>query len=79
MLGIASLIRRADHETRYDFAPFGEPPTDIWPPASVRFSSDRGYVRVNVKQNLVLSKAHLRLLAEIGAAAVLVAIVVAVY
>jgi hypothetical protein len=56
---------------------FGEPPADIWPPAAVRFGDDLGYVRVNVKRNLVVSKARLRLLTEIGAAAVLVAMIVA--
>lgn len=55
---------------------FGAPPVDIWPPAAVRFGDDLGHVRVNVRRNLVVSKARLRLLTEVGTAAILLAMIV---
>ena len=55
---------------------FGEPPADIWPSAVVRFGDDLRHVRINVKRNLVVSKARMKLLAEIGTAAALISMLV---
>jgi hypothetical protein len=55
---------------------FGEPPADIWSSAAVRFGDDLCYVRVNGRRNLIMPKARLWLLAEIGTAAILIGMLV---
>jgi hypothetical protein len=55
---------------------FGEPPADIWPRSAIRFGDDLRYVRINVKRTLVIPKARLGRLVELGTAAILIVMLV---
>ncbi|MGH8607132.1 MAG: glycine-rich domain-containing protein [Gammaproteobacteria bacterium] len=48
--------------TRESYARFfhHEPPTDIWPDASIRFGDDLHFQRINTKRNWVIAKPRLR-------------------
>lgn len=50
---------------------FGEPPADLWPPASRRFGEDLHFRRVNVRRSWVVPKPHTLLRAASSAAPLL--------
>jgi hypothetical protein len=56
---------------------FGDPPSDIWPAAAIRFGDDIHHVRVNLKRNIVVSKTQLRCAMELGTAAILALLLIA--
>ena len=56
---------------------FGNPPSDIWPAAAIRFGDDTHHARVNLRRNIIISKTQLGCVIELATAAVLALLLVA--
>lgn len=56
---------------------FGEPPSDIWPAAAIRFGNDPHHVRVSLRRNIIVPRAQLGYAIEFGTAAIVVLLLIA--